>query len=140
MLMLSEHFSLLELTRTNHTDCLNVPGEKETENLRSLARLVLQPLRNAWGDKLRVNSGYRSLLVNTRVRGSRNSYHLRGLAADIDCGSDALKAMQLALYCKRLSLPVVETIVSKRGLHYWLHVALRLKGDTKTPVFAMKEY
>ena len=138
--MLSEHFSLLELTRTNHEDCLNEPDEKETENLRSLARLVLQPLRNAWGDKLKVNSGYRSLLVNIRVRGARNSYHLRGLAADIDCGSDALKAMQLAIYCKRLSLPVVEAIVSKRGLHYWLHVALRLPDDKKAPVFAMKEY
>ena len=40
----------------------------------------------------------------------------------------------------RFMLPVVEAIASKRGQHYWLHVALRLPGDNKPSVFAMKQY
>ena len=138
--MLSENFSLWELTRTSHSECPNEPGLRETSNLRRLAREVLQPLRDAWGDRLRVSSGYRSLLLNTRVHGARNSYHLRGLAADIDCGTCALKAMTLAVNCSNLRLPVVEAIVSKRGAHYWLHVALRTSDDAKQPVFSTKEY
>jgi hypothetical protein len=138
--MLSENFSLWELTRTSHSECPNEPGPRETANLRRLAREVLQPLRNAWGDRLKVNSGYRSLLLNTRVRGARNSYHLKGLAADIDCGTNALKAMTLAVTCCKEQLPVVEAIVSHRGAHYWLHVALKTDDDTKQPVFSTKEY
>lgn len=138
--MLSENFSLRELTRTSHTECPNEPGPREIANLRRLAQEVLQPLRDTWGDRLKVNSGYRSLLLNTRVRGASNSYHLRGLAADIDCGTSALKAMTLAVSCSTLHLPVVEAIVSRRGAHYWLHVALHTGNDTKTPVFSTKEY
>lgn len=138
--MLSENFSLEELTRTNHTDLDNTPGVKEKENLRQLARLVLQPLRDAWGKPLKVNSAYRSLLVNTRVHGSRNSYHLRGLAADIDCATDLAKAMRLALACRDERLPVAEVILSKRGAHYWLHVALKTGDDRKQAVFTMTTY
>jgi uncharacterized protein YcbK (DUF882 family) len=138
--MLSENFSLWELTRTSHSECPNEPGPREISNLRRLAREVLQPLRDTWGDRLKVSSGYRSLLLNTRVHGARNSYHLRGLAADIDCGTSALKAMTLAVSCSTLQLPVVEAIVSRRGAHYWLHVALRTSDDPKQPVFSTKEY
>ena len=138
--MLSENFSLQELTRTNHTDLDNTPGVTETETLRQLARRVLQPLRDAWGQPLKVNSAYRSLLVNTRVHGARGSYHLRGLAADIDCGSDLAKAMRLALTCRDERLPVAEVILSKRGAHYWLHVALRTGDDRKPAVFTMTIY
>jgi len=138
--MLSENFALRELTRTNHSDCSNEPGPRELENLRQLAQKVLQPLRDAWGGILKVNSGYRSLLVNTRVGGAKNSYHLRGLAADIDCGNSAVKAMTLAVHCSVLNLPVVEAIVSRRGDHYWLHVALKKDGDQKQPVFSTKNY
>ena len=138
--MLSENFSLRELTKTVHTECTNEPGPREVANLRRLAREVLQPLRDSWGDCLKVNSGYRSLLLNTRVRGAKESYHLQGKAADIDCGTSALKAMTLAVSCNTLRLPVVETIVSRRGAHYWLHVALRTSDDPKKPVFSTKEY
>jgi len=138
--MLSENFSLQELTRTNHSDCPNEPNSSEKENLRLLATRVLQPLRDAWGKALKVNSGYRSLLVNTRVRGSRNSYHLKGLAADIDCAADLVKAMRLALICRDERLPVAEVIISKRGAHYWLHVALN-NGDRSVPaVFTVAAY
>ena len=138
--MLSENFSLRELMRTNYPECQSEPTAKEKANLRLLARQVLQPLRDAWGDALTVNSGYRSLLLNSRVRGAKNSYHLQGRAADIDCGQDAAKAMRLALLCREMLLPVTEVIVSRRGQHYWLHVALRTATDRKKAVFILKEY
>lgn len=138
--MLSENFSLEELTRTNHDDCPNVPNEREKANLRRLAQEVLQPLRDAWGQPLRVNSAYRSLLVNTRVHGARNSYHLRGMAADIDCATDLKKAMRLALVCNDERLPVAEVIISKRGAHYWLHVALKADDDRKAQVYTVATY
>ena len=138
--MLSRNFSLRELTRTTHSECDNTPGTREKENLRLLAQQLLQPLRDAWGKALTVNSGYRSAEVNKRVGGARNSYHMRGLAADIGCGTDSLKAMALAQICQRMNLPTAELIVSRRGATYWLHVALRLKGDGKKPTATIKNY
>jgi len=43
----------------------------------------LQDLRSALGRPVHVRSGYRNPAHNARVGGSPNSYHLRGMAADI---------------------------------------------------------
>jgi len=45
---------------------------------------VLQPLRDAYGVGIKVNSGYRSPDVNAAVGGSRTSDHCKGQAADIE--------------------------------------------------------
>ncbi len=58
------------------------PKEAE-ENLRALVNEVLDPLREAYGKPIRVNSGYRCPRLNTLVGGSLNSQHMRGEAADI---------------------------------------------------------
>ncbi len=44
---------------------------------------ALQRLRNRIGRPIYVNSGCRCAAHNAAVRGARNSYHLRGMAADI---------------------------------------------------------
>ncbi len=43
----------------------------------------LQALRNTLGRPVIINSGYRNPTHNEAVGGSPNSYHLRGMAADI---------------------------------------------------------
>ena len=58
------------------------PKEAE-ENLRALVDEVLDPLREAYGKPIRINSAYRCPRLNTLVGGSLNSQHMRGEAADI---------------------------------------------------------
>ena len=58
------------------------PKEAE-ENLRALVDEVLDPLREAYGRPIRVNSGYRCPKLNNLVGGTPNSQHMRGEAADI---------------------------------------------------------
>lgn len=67
----------------------NYPGETEVSNLRLLCENVLQPLRDYYGLPVRVNSGYRHPLVNSRVGGSPRSDHCKGMAADIEIPSIA---------------------------------------------------
>lgn len=43
----------------------------------------LQVLRDALGRPVIINSGYRNINHNAEVGGSPNSYHLKGMAADI---------------------------------------------------------
>lgn len=76
-----EYFSWNEL-QTTSTGLRNVAPPEARANLRKLCYLILDPLRRIVGP-VKVNSGYRSLAVNTRIGGSKTSAHMKGLAADI---------------------------------------------------------
>lgn len=80
--MLSPHFSRAELTTTS-TWLQNNPGNAANARLVHLAVELLEPVRELLGVPLRVNSGFRSAAVNTRIGGSRTSAHLTGDAADV---------------------------------------------------------
>ena len=83
MTPLSLHFSLEELTTTDHRQFDNTPNADELANLVRLAKF-LEQVKTALGDKpVMINSAFRSEAVNTAV-GSRNtSQHRIGCAADI---------------------------------------------------------
>lgn len=89
--IISKYFTYEELTRTN-TGLLNVPNAEQLRNLQELVTNVLDPVREMYGKPIKVNSGFRSILVNSdkRVRGAKNSDHLKGTAADLDCDSNSL--------------------------------------------------
>lgn len=44
---------------------------------------VLETIRNHFNEPIIINSGYRTPTWNTRVGGAKNSYHVKGMAADI---------------------------------------------------------
>ena len=80
---LSEHFSLEELTRTDHRSLDNSPDAAALANLHRLAAF-LEQVRTALGDRVVViNSAYRSKAVNDAVGSSDKSQHRLGCAADI---------------------------------------------------------
>lgn len=63
-------------------------------NLLELAQ-NLQYLRDMIGEPIYINSGYRSIKHNVDVGGEKNSYHTKGMAADIHV--KGLKPKELAL-------------------------------------------
>ena len=84
---LTKNFTLAEMVKSETAlrhDMDNTPGEKEIENLKQLAEKVLQPVRDAYGKGVKVNSGYRHPEVNAKVGGSKTSDHCKGQAADIE--------------------------------------------------------
>lgn len=82
MIWRSEHFTLAELTRTDHPYD-NTPRAEHVEALHALAVCLLDPIRRAYGAPVHVNSGFRSPTVNAAVKGSATSDHMQGRAADI---------------------------------------------------------
>lgn len=50
---------------------------------------ILDPIREAWGKPIKINSGYRSKALNSKIGGSKTSDHMLGRAADITAGSTA---------------------------------------------------
>ena len=80
---LSPHFTLEELTTTDHREFENTPNETERENLVRLAGL-LELVKVALGGKpIMVNSAFRSKQVNDAVGSKDTSQHRIGCAADI---------------------------------------------------------
>lgn len=76
-----------ELTKSQTAAKLHIenkPDRQAEQNLRQLVEAVLDPLREAYGKPIVVNSGYRSARLNKAVKGSKTSQHLTGEAADIE--------------------------------------------------------
>ena len=84
---LTRNFTLEELVKSEtalRKGLDNTPDEGSVKNLKALAENVLQPVRDAFGKGVKVNSGYRHPDVNAAVGGSRTSDHCKGMAADIE--------------------------------------------------------
>lgn len=119
MTLITKNFTLEELTKTG-CKAKNVPNAEAIINLTKLCIYILQPLRDAYKMPIRVNSGYRSPVVNRIVGGAPTSQHLKGMAADITTGTilgnDKLFAMILDL-----GLPF-DQLIDEKGLR-WIHVS-----------------
>lgn len=61
----------------------DVPGLQIIVNLQYGVSTIIQPVRDAIGCPIIINSGYRSPEHNAAVGGVKNSQHLIGCAADI---------------------------------------------------------
>jgi len=80
---LSTHFTLEELTITDHRELENIPNETELANLKRLAEF-LETVKTVLGGKpIMVNSAFRSKAVNDAVGSKDTSQHRIGCAADI---------------------------------------------------------
>jgi zinc D-Ala-D-Ala carboxypeptidase len=80
---LTDHFTLEELTHTDHRTLNNTPNETEQANIQRLAEF-LEELKTLLGGKpIMVNSAFRSKAVNDAVGSKDTSQHRIGCAADI---------------------------------------------------------
>lgn len=80
---LSPHFTLEELTITDHREFDNIPNDSEKNNLKRLAELLEQVKTVLGGKPIMVNSAFRSKQVNDAVGSKDTSQHRIGCAADI---------------------------------------------------------
>ena len=62
----------------------NVPGQFLLGNMKELAEQVFEPLREWVGGPIRINSFYRSKVLNKAIGGSTTSQNCKGQAMDID--------------------------------------------------------
>ncbi|MCM1502285.1 MAG: D-Ala-D-Ala carboxypeptidase family metallohydrolase [Bacteroidales bacterium] len=115
---ISKDFSYAEFERSEkarQAGIVNVIATAEVrDNVKALVEKVLQPLRDAYGKPLAVNSGYRCPELNRMVNGAPSSQHLKGEAADIGCENPAALA-QLAY---GLDLPFDQMIIYPDFVHF----------------------
>lgn len=123
---ISKDFSYVEFEKTD------VPGMqvKNTitsvdvrDSIKELVDTVIQPLRDAWGKPLAINSGYRCPEVNKAVGGVPTSQHSRGEAADVcpfgrNGHGDIEVVRQLAITARDLGLPFDQMILYPTFVHF----------------------
>jgi len=80
---MTEHFTLEELTHTDHRTLDNTPNETELANIQRLAEFLEEVKTVLGGKPIMVNSAFRSKAVNDAVGSKDTSQHRIGCAADI---------------------------------------------------------
>ena len=123
---LSKNFTLAELTATSHGKLQDTPSLEVIQNLQHLCIHVLQPLRDAIGRPVYVTSGYRSAKLNARVGGVPNSYHQRGLAADIHVDNEEHAKVLFDILKQNKYVDMV--LMERKSGGRWLHVQTRTDG------------
>jgi hypothetical protein len=79
---LTDHFTLEELTHTDHRQYENTPNEAELANLKRLAAFLEEVKTALGGRPVMVNSAFRSKQVNDAVGSKDTSQHRVGCAVD----------------------------------------------------------
>ena len=142
-MQLTKNFSLAEMIKSEtalRQGLDNTPGPKEIENLRLLCEQILQPIRDAYGRGVKVNSGFRHPDVNAAVGGSRTSDHCKGQAADIEIpgvpNADLAKYIEQYFNYTQLILEFYTPGIPDSG---WVHVSYDPANLKKQSLTAMRE-
>jgi zinc D-Ala-D-Ala carboxypeptidase len=116
---MTPHFTLDELTHTDHRELENIPNETELANIQRLAEF-LEDLKTLLGGKpIMVNSAFRSKAVNDAVGSKDTSQHRIGCAADLRVPSMTPDAVVRAIIAS--DLPYDQVI---REFDRWTHVSI----------------
>ena len=102
----------------------NKPNVQQMINLVYLCAYVLEPLRLAMGEPIKIGSGFRCTKLNKAVGGVNNSQHMMGQAADLCIDGDIEKGRRWFNYIKE-HLPFDQLIWEKNPKtgSYWVHVS-----------------
>ena len=145
-MQLSKNFTLEELTNSSTAKKYkidNTPNFEEKLNLLHLAQEVLQPIRDAWGESISINSGFRNAKLNKLVKGASNSDHLFGAAADIrtrkNTKEENKKLFNLILKLANEGKITCRQIIDEYN-YKWIHVSVNHKknGYRKNQVVHIK--
>jgi hypothetical protein len=118
-----KYFTIAELCHSDVADRYGITNRCKSTHvlaLTSLVETVLDPLREAYGKPIKVNSGFRTLELNQKLHGAKNSQHMLGQAADITGGSKEENKVLFDLI-QKLGLPF-DQLIDESNLT-WIHVS-----------------
>ena len=139
-MQLTEHFTLEEMTYSDTARKYNLknnPTQEVIDRLKNVCLYVLEPLREALGRPIHINSGYRSPEVNKRVGGAVNpdgtpkSQHCFGFAVDI-----TVKGITPKQICNKIDELVkagkikgYDQLIEEFGSTGWCHVSFVMNNN-----------
>ena len=140
---LTENFSLNELTKSQTAERKgidNTPSTEHQENLKSLCEMILQPIRDHFGQVVSVSSGYRSPELCVAIGSSTKSQHAKGQASDFEIFGISNK--ELADYIDQnldYDQLILEYWKESDPNSGWIHCSFNSQGNRKQYLRAYKE-
>jgi zinc D-Ala-D-Ala carboxypeptidase len=144
MKRISKHISYKEAVGSNYAKqkgIKNKPNEEQVENMKLLAEKVFEPLREWVGCPIKVNSMFRSLELNTALKGSKTSSHMKGEAMDITrmaCGKENCKSNLDMFHWIKDNLEFDQLIWEFGKEPKWLHVSYNKDNNRKQVLVTKK--
>jgi len=134
---ISKNFTLEELrdsATAKQLGIINAPGVDEVCALCALVHHVLQPLRDAMQEPIKIGSGYRCPQLNKAVGGVSNSQHVKGEAADLCIDGDKKKGRKwMTWIMDNCDFDQLIWEHNAKG-SYWVHVSYRADGQNRRHV------
>ena len=119
---MTPHFTLAELTHTDHRSLDNTPNAGELANLKRLAEFLETVKTTLGGKPVMISSAYRSKAVNDAVGSKDTSQHRQGLACDFRVPSMTPDAVVRTIIAA--NLPFDQII---REFDAWTHISISNK-------------
>ena len=144
MKRISKHISYKEAVGSNYAKqkgIKNKPNEEQVENMKLLAEEVFEPLREWVGCPIRVNSMFRSKELNSAIKGSSTSSHIKGEAMDITrmaCGKENCKSNLDMFHWIKDNLEFDQLIWEFGKEPKWLHVSYNKDKNRKQVLVTKK--
>ena len=144
MKRISKHISYKEAVGSNYAKqkgIKNKPNEEQVENMKLLAQEVFEPLREWVDAPIKVNSMFRSLELNTALKGSKTSSHMNGEAMDITsmaCGKENCKSNLDMFHWIKDNLEFDQLIWEFGKEPKWLHVSYNKDNNRKQVLVTKK--
>ena len=129
---ITNNFSMEEFTRSETAEKLGIRNEPDNRAKLAIVNLctkLLQPLREAYGKPIHINSGYRCPELNKAVGGVATSQHQKGEAADLSIDGKAGDLLELI---EENHLPFDQAILYRK--RNFLHVSLKLEGEQREQI------
>ena len=107
----------------------NTPTFEIVDHLSELVREILEPLRAAYGQPVRISSGYRCPKLNAapEIQGAATSIHMTGYAADLQVSGSFAKFRDFVrAWLKETGKKYDQLIVerNKKSGAQWIHIGL----------------
>lgn len=138
-----KYFTIEELCKSETAEKLKInnnPTQEIIEHLELLIECLLDPIREAWGSAIIVNSGYRCEELNKAVGGSKTSVHKLGWSADIRPKNGKMKEF------KEFIVEFIKTriwdqcILERSGNTEWVHISLfNNSGKQRRQIFELEK-
>jgi hypothetical protein len=125
---ISKHISYHEATVSNTALRLgikNIPNEDQLTAMKLVAENCFEPARKWWGHPIRVNSFFRCLELNTAVKGSKTSQHIKGEAIDMTTKSKEGNK-KLFEWCK--ANLIFDQLIDEYD-YSWIHISFSKAGN-----------
>ena len=137
-MMTKSYFTVKELCESDTAKKYGIDNTPNSIVISHLQQLInfLNPLREAWGSAIKVNSGYRCDKLNRFVGGSKTSSHLIGYGVDLIPVNGKMEAFKKFIIDYMKNKMFDQCIIEKSGKTEWVHIGLyNLKGQQRKMIF-----